>query len=85
MIEFLKEYPIDNQLKEDYEFSYYTCLKKISAKKNYFESRKDVINGLKRFPELKEKFFKDYLLDLIMPFKTATKVSAKLRFDLFRK
>ncbi|MEO8664091.1 MAG: glycosyltransferase [Ignavibacteria bacterium] len=85
VIDFLKKGADDPEMIENYEFAYYTCLKKIALKKNYFESRKDVFNGLKKFPELKEKFGKDYILDLLMPFNIATKVSAKLRFDLFKK
>jgi len=85
VIEFLKKNSDKSGMRDNYEFAYYTCLKKMALKKNYFESRKDVLNGLKRYPELKEKFSKDYILDLIMPFHIATKVSAKLRFDLFKK
>ena len=85
VIDFLRENKDTSGLIENYEFKYYTCLKKIALKKNYFESRKDVLKGLNSNPELKEKFSKDFFLDLIMPFSIATKVSAKLRFELFKK
>lgn len=85
VIDFMKKNHQGSYLIDDYEFAYYTCMKKIAGKKTYIESRKELLTGLKKFPELKEKFMKDYFLDLMLPFKIATKVSAKLRFDLLRK
>ncbi|MEP7145699.1 MAG: glycosyltransferase family A protein [bacterium] len=85
VIDFLRKNKDTSGLIENYEFKYYTCLKKTALKKNYFESRRDVLKGLKSNPELREKFSKDFFLDLIMPFSLATRVSAKLRFDLFKK
>jgi len=85
VIEFLKKNNFDKSLTEEYEFSYYTCLKRIAGKKKYFESRKELIEGLNKYPELKNRFRKDFLLDIMMPFDMATKVSAKLRFDWLKK
>ncbi len=85
VIEFLKKNNFDNSLTEEYEFSYYTCLKRMAGKKNFFESRRELKEGLNKYPELKNRFMKDFLLDLVMPFDIATKVSAKLRFDWLKK
>ncbi len=85
VIEFLKKNSFGNSLLEDYEFSYYTCLKRIAGKKKYFESRRMLKEGLSRYPELKNKFRNDFLLDLVMPFDIATRISAKIRFDLMKK
>ncbi len=85
VIEFLKANSFDKNLQEDYEFDYYTCLKRIAGKKKYFESRRELKEGLSNYPELKRKFRNDYLLDLVMPFEIATKVSAKIRFDWLKK
>lgn len=84
VIDFLKKNSAKNELIAENEFAYYKCLKKISGRQNYFESRKDLIKRLNTYPELKKKYYKDYLLDLILPFELATKVSAKLRFDIFK-
>lgn len=85
VIEFLKAGSYNNKLQEDYEFSYYTCLKRIAGKKKYFESRRELKEGLSNYPELKKKFKNDYLLDLVMPFDIATKLSAKIRFEWLKK
>jgi len=85
VIEFLNKNNFDNSLKDEYEFSYYTCLKRMAGKKKYFDSRRELKEGLDNYPELKNRFRKDFLLDLVMPFDIATKVSAKLRFDWLKK
>lgn len=85
VIDFLNNNSFNKSLKEDYEFSYYTCLKRIAGNKNYIESRRELKNGLNNYPELKKKFKNDYLLDLVMPFDIATKLSAKIRFDWLKK
>lgn len=85
VIDFLKNTSSDKNLLEENEFAYYKSLKKISGRKNFIGSRKDLYERLCSFPELKEKFSGDFLLDLVMPFDTASRISAKLRFDLFRK
>jgi len=84
VINFLNESKADKKLSEQYEFAYYMCLKRNVARKNYFESRMDLIKGLNISPELKRKFLMDYMLDLVLPLDLATKVSAKLRFDWFK-
>ncbi|MDQ3020517.1 MAG: glycosyltransferase [Bacteroidota bacterium] len=84
VIDFLEKNFANKDLIGQNEFAYYKCLKKISGRQNYFGSRKDLIKRLNTFPELKKKYYKDFLLDLILPFDIATKVSAKLRFDIFK-
>lgn len=84
VIEFLKKTNQDKSLIEDMEFKFYSCLKKMSADKNYFESRKKLYSKLCQYPEIKEKYKKDFLLDILMPFKLSSRISAKLRFDLFK-
>lgn len=84
VIDFLKRNNYNKEIRKDYEFSYYSCLKRIAGKKGYFESRRDLKNGLNKFPELKNKYSKDYLLDLILPFSIASKLSAKIRFVWFK-
>ncbi|MBK9332902.1 MAG: glycosyltransferase family 2 protein [Ignavibacteria bacterium] len=85
VIDFLKRTSAKQSILDENEFAYYKTLKKISGRKNYINSRKDLYNGLKSYPELKKKYSKDFLLDLILPFDTASRISAKLRFDLFRR
>lgn len=84
VIDFLKSKPGNADLIEEIEFMYYKCLKKMASGEGYFGSRKDLIKGLRTYPDLKKKYFKDFLLDLILPFDFASKVSAKLRFDIFK-
>jgi len=84
VIDFLKRTSAKKNLLYENEFAYYKCLKRIAGKQNYFESRKELLKGLCEFPELKKKFIKDYLLDIVLPFDFATRISAKLRFDWFK-
>ncbi|MBS1517273.1 MAG: glycosyltransferase [Bacteroidetes bacterium] len=85
VIDFLKRISADENIIEENKFAYYKCLKKIAARMNYPESRMELFRRLKSYPELKKKYTGDYLLDLFLPFDTATRISAKLRFDIFRK
>jgi len=85
VIDFLKRTSSKKSILEENEFAYYKNLKKISGKKNFINSRKDLYNRLKSNPDIWKKFSGDYLLDLILPFDTASRISAKLRFDLFKK
>lgn len=84
VINFLKTTSQKKNIIEENEFAYYKCLKRIAGKKDYLESRKELLKGLNEFPELKKNFMKDYLLDLMLPFELSTKISAKLRFDWFK-
>lgn len=84
VINFLKKNSAGKELIAENEFAYYKCLKKVSGRQGYLESRKDLIKRLNTFPELKKKYYKDYLLDIVLPFDLATKISAKLRFDFFK-
>lgn len=84
VIEFLKSTSAKKELIEDSEFTYYNCLKRLAGRKNYIESRIELFKRLNNYPEFKKKFMKDYLLDVILPFEIATKVSAKIRFDWFK-
>ena len=83
-INFLKENSAKKDLIEMNEFAYYTCLKKISKRQNYIEGRKHLLSGLGNVPDLRKKYLKDFLLDLVLPLDLATKISAKLRFDIFK-
>ncbi len=85
VLDFLKRTSAKQSMFDENEFAYYKTLKNISRKKNYIKSRKDLYIGLNSYPELKKKYSKDFLLDLILPFDTASRISAKLRFDLFRR
>ncbi len=85
IIEFLKNKPGHENTFEIFNFSYYNCLKRIASRYGYIKSRKYLRKGLRDFPELEKKFSKDYLLDLILPFDVATRISSKLRFDLFKR
>ncbi|MDZ4712075.1 MAG: glycosyltransferase family A protein [bacterium] len=85
VIEFLKKNKASERLIEENEFAYYITAKKIVSKEKYADGRKKLLSKLNSYPELKKKFMKDYFLDLIMPMSIASKVSAKLRFDLLRK
>lgn len=85
VIDFLKKNSASEELIDENQFAYYTILKRIAGKKNYFESRKELFKRLRLFPELKKKYSKDFLLDLFFPFEIATRISAKLRFDLLKK
>jgi len=84
ILDFLKENSADKKIIEENQFAYYVCLKKVAARGNYFQSRKKLLEGLNSYPSLKKIFFKDYLLDLFLPFRIASKISGKLRFDVFR-
>lgn len=84
VIEFLKRTSAKKELIEDSEFTFYNCLKRIAGKKNYFESRSELLSRLRDYPDFKKKFMKDFFLDLILPFDIATKVSAKVRFEWFK-
>jgi hypothetical protein len=84
VIDFLKNRSGNDRLIEETQFMYYKCLKKIASKEGYIGSRKNLKKGLQSYPELERKYFKDYLLDLVLPFDIATKISDKLRFDLFK-
>ncbi|MEO6695006.1 MAG: glycosyltransferase [Ignavibacteria bacterium] len=84
VIDFLKKTSAKKSILKENEFAYYKCLKRIAGKKNYFASRKELLSKLNSIPELKKKYIKDYLLDVILPFDLATRVSAKLRFDWFK-
>jgi len=84
VIDFIKKSNYDKNILKDYEFTYYTCLKKIAAREGFFGSRKKLINELNKFPELKNKYGKDFILDLILPFSIASKISAKFRFVWFK-
>jgi len=84
VIDFLKKTSTKKNLLNENEFAYYKCLKRNAKKQNYFKSRLALLKGLNAFPDLKKKFRKDYLLDVILPFDFATKISAKLRFDWFK-
>jgi len=84
VINFLKRSSAKKNILYENEFAYYKCLKRIAEKQNYFGSRKELLRGLNAFPELKKKFMMDYLLDIVLPFDFATKISAKLRFDWFK-
>lgn len=83
VIEFLKNNSGSKKLINENEFAYYIILKKIAGKENYLRSRKKLLEGLNAYPPIKKKFMKDYLLDLLLPFNVASKISAKLRFDMF--
>ena len=85
VIDFLKKTSAKKKILYENEFAYYKCLKRKAKKQNYLESRKELLKGLIAFPELKNKFMKDYLLDIFLPFDFATKISARLRFDWFKK
>lgn len=84
VLDFLKRSNYNDDIKKDYEFTYYTCLKRIAGKEGYAGSRKILKNELNKYPELKQKFKLDYLLDLVLPFSVASKVSAKIRFVWFK-
>ncbi len=84
VIDFLKKNSLDEELVRENEFAYYRILKKIAGGKNYIGSRKELIKRLSSYPELKRKYFKDFLLDLILPFDVASKISAKMRFQFFK-
>ena len=84
VIEFLKNTSAKNKIIEDTEFTFYNCLKRVSGRKNYFDSRKELMKRLNAYPDIKRKFMKDYFLDLILPFDIARKVSAKIRFEWFK-
>lgn len=84
VIDFLKKNSLSRELIEENEFAYYKILKRIAAEKSYVESRRELMRRLRLYPELKKKYFKDFLLDLVLPFDIASKVSAKLRFQLFK-
>lgn len=84
VIEFLKKSKAENELTEDMEFKLYNCLKKISSGNNYFTSRKILYERLSEYPEIKRKFKKDFLLDVILPYKISSRISAKLRFDFLK-
>ncbi|MBV6478562.1 MAG: hypothetical protein HGGPFJEG_01317 [Ignavibacteria bacterium] len=84
VLEFLKDSKAGNELTDDIEFKLYNCLKKISSGNNYFISRKILYDKLCEFPEIKDKYRKDFLLDIILPYKLSSKISAKLRFDFFK-
>lgn len=82
VIEFLRENSASDRMIKENQYAYYVCLKK-TAKGNYFESRKKLFEGLRSYPLLKKIFLKDFLLDLFLPFDISTKISAKIRFDIF--
>lgn len=82
VIEYLKENSVSGKILKENQYAYYICLKK-TAKGNYFKSRKKILEGLNAYPSLKKIFFKDFLLDLLLPIGISTKISAKLRFDIF--
>ena len=42
LLEFLKKNSAKKELIAENEFAYYKCIKKISGKQSYFESRKDL-------------------------------------------
>lgn len=84
VIDFLKRTSAKKELIDDSEYAYYSCIKKIAGKKKYFESRRELYNRLKLYPELKNKFMKDFLLDVILPFNVSSRISAKMRFDWFK-
>ena len=84
VLEFLKKSKAENELTKDMEFKFYNCLKKISSGKSYFTSRKILYERLCEYPEIKSKFKKDFLLDVILPYKLSSRISAKLRFDFFK-
>jgi glycosyltransferase involved in cell wall biosynthesis len=83
--DFLINTSAKKELIDDNEFTFYRCLKRVCSGKDYLSSRIELKKKLNSYPELKKKFMKDYILDLILPFDTATKVSAKIRFDWFKK
>ncbi|HRA98973.1 MAG TPA: glycosyltransferase family A protein [Ignavibacteria bacterium] len=85
VIDFLKRTSSNESILEENEFAFYKNLKKISGKENYLKSRKDLYNRLNEYPDIWKKYSGDYLLDLVLPFDTASRISAKLRFDLFKK
>mgnify|MGYP001161956642 CR=1 FL=1 len=84
VIDFVKGSSYNKSIVKDYEFTYYTCLKKIAGKEGYAGSRRILKNELDKFPELKQKYSKDFILDLILPFRIASKLSAKIRFVWFK-
>jgi glycosyltransferase involved in cell wall biosynthesis len=83
--DFLKLSGAEKELIEENEFAYYKTLKRVLSKESYLKSRKNLFRRLKEHKDICENFTFDYLLDLIMPFDLANKVSAKIRFDLLRK
>ena len=85
VIDFLKRTSSKESILEENEFAFYKNLKKITGKENYFNSRKDLYKRLNKFPDIWKKYSGDFLLDLVLPFNTASRISAKLRFDLFKK
>lgn len=84
VIKFLKRTSNEKDLLDDMEFKFYNCLKKVTEDKNYFVSRKKLFEKLCEYPEIKSKYMKDFLLDAVLPYKLSTRISAKIRFDLFK-
>jgi glycosyltransferase involved in cell wall biosynthesis len=82
---FLKEGKADKELIDENAFAYYKTLKRMLSKEGYFKSRIALRNKLKEHPEIGKSFSMDYLLDLTMPFDLASRISAKIRFDLLKK
>lgn len=84
VIDFLKKSNEHPELLKDMEFKFYKCLKQISSGSGYLGSRRKLYSRLCEYPEIKEKFRKDFLLDVILPYNLSTKISAKIRFDIFK-
>ncbi len=82
---FLNETGADDQLKMENDFAFYKTLKRIAAREGYFKSRSVLKKRMSEYPDINSKFALDYLLDLVLPFDIANKVSAKLRFDMLAK
>jgi len=83
--DFLERTSAKKSIINDNDFTFYSSLKKVSVRKNYLESRIELKKRLDSYPDLKKKFMKDFILDVILPFEIASKVSAKMRFEWFKK
>ncbi|MBX7042430.1 MAG: glycosyltransferase family 2 protein [Ignavibacteria bacterium] len=80
--DFLRNSNAEKTLIDENDFAYYRTLKRVVGRENYFNSRKLLLKKLREYPDLGSKFTCDYLLDLALPFDLASKVSAKIRFDI---
>lgn len=77
---FLRESNAGRELVEENDFAMYKTIKRLAGRENYFKSRMELLRRVKEYPELSSRFKYDYLLDVILPFDIASRVSAKIRF-----
>lgn len=82
---FLKDAGAEQQIIDENDFAYYKTLKRMLSKEGYFRSRIKLKQKLNEYPEIGKRFNMDYILDVTMPFDLASRISAKLRFDILKK